>query len=75
MLFHSTRNSEHRVGLSAAIAQGIAPDSSLYIPDSLPAFSPGDFDGLTELPDIAVKLIQAVRGGRCDATFTARYLS
>lgn len=57
MLFHSTRNPEHRVSLSAAIAQGIAPDGGLYVPVSLPKFSPQDFDGLTELPEIATKLI------------------
>ena len=63
MLFHSTRNSEPRVGLSAAIAQGIAPDGGLYIPDSLPTFTPQDFDGLTELSDIAIKLIKAFAAG------------
>ncbi len=57
MLFHSTRNPEHRVGLSAAIAQGLAPDGGLYVPDSLPTFSARDFDGLTEMADIATKLI------------------
>ncbi len=63
MLFHSTRNSEHRVGLSAAIAQGIAPDGGLYIPESLPKFSPDDFAGLTELADIAVTLIKPFAAG------------
>jgi threonine synthase len=63
MLFHSTRNSEHRVGLSAAIAQGIAPDGGLYVPESLPKFSAQDFDGLTELSDIAVKLITPFAAG------------
>ena len=57
MLFHSTRNPEHRVSLSAAIAQGLAPDGGLYVPDSLPKFTAKDFDGLTEMADIAVKLI------------------
>ncbi|MES1190021.1 MAG: threonine synthase [Steroidobacter sp.] len=63
MLFHSTRNSEHRVGLSAAIAQGIAPDGGLYVPDSLPSFTPEDFDGLNELADIAVRLIRPFAAG------------
>ncbi len=57
MFLHSTRNPEHRVTLSDAIAQGIAPDGGLYVPDELPRFSPNDFTGLTELPDIASKLI------------------
>jgi len=63
MLFHSTRNSEHRVGLSAAIAQGIAPDGGLYVPDSLPTLAPKDFEGLSELADIAVKLIKPFATG------------
>ena len=57
MLFHSTRNPEHRVTLSAALAQGLAPDGGLYIPDSLPKFTAKDFDGLSELSDIATRLI------------------
>jgi len=57
MLFHSTRNPEHRVTLSQAIAKGIAPDGGLYVPVSLPTFKPEDFIGLDELPDIATKLI------------------
>ncbi len=57
MLFHSTRNPEHRVTLSAAIAQGLAPDGGLYVPDSLPKFTAKDFDGLSEMSDIATRLI------------------
>lgn len=57
MLFHSTRNAEHRVTLSQAIATGIAPDGGLYVPDSLPSFKPEDFTGLNDLPAIATKLI------------------
>ena len=57
MLFHSTRNADHSVTLSQAIAQGIAPDGGLYVPDSLPRFNASDFDGLTSLPEIASKLI------------------
>ncbi len=57
MLFHSTRNPEHRVTLSAAIAQGLAPDGGLYVPDSLPKFTAKDFDGLSKMSDIATRLI------------------
>lgn len=57
MFFHSTRNPEHRVTLSAAIAQGLAPDGGLYVPDTLPRFTAEDFAGLVELSDIATKLI------------------
>lgn len=63
MLFHSTRNTAQRVSLSDAIAQGIAPDGGLYIPDSLPKFTPADFDGLTALDEIATKLIAPFAAG------------
>jgi len=63
MLFHSTRNPEHRVSLSAAIAQGIAPDGGLYVPESLPHFSAKDFAGLTDIADIAIKLITPFAAG------------
>lgn len=57
MHYISTRNSAHRVRLGEAIAQGIAPDGGLYVPETFPRFVPHDFDGLTELPEIAAKLI------------------
>lgn len=63
MLFHSTRNFSHRVNLSAAIAQGIAPDGGLYVPESLPQFTVNDFDGLNELAEIAAKLIAPFAAG------------
>ena len=63
MFLHSTRNPEHRVSLSDAIAQGIAPDGGLYVPDELPKFSPEDFAGLTELSEVAVKLISPFAAG------------
>lgn len=37
MLFVSTRGRSPAVGLSAAIAAGLAPDGGLYVPQSLPA--------------------------------------
>jgi len=39
MQFQSTRNSGHRVGLSEAIARGLAPDGGLYVPTELPGIS------------------------------------
>ncbi|MGE0113638.1 MAG: threonine synthase [Steroidobacteraceae bacterium] len=68
MLFHSTRNPQHRVNLSAAIAQGMAPDGGLYVPESLPKFTPQDFAGLNELADIATKLIEPFAAGDALAT-------
>ncbi|MGD9842336.1 MAG: pyridoxal-phosphate dependent enzyme, partial [Steroidobacteraceae bacterium] len=63
MLFHSTRNPDHRVSLSTALAQGIAPDGGLYVPVDIPRFTAADFDGLTELADIAAKLIAPFAAG------------
>jgi threonine synthase len=63
MLFHSTRNPDHRVSLSAAIAQGMAADGGLYVPAELPRFTAQDFDGLTDMADIATKLIAPFAAG------------
>jgi len=57
MLFTSTRNPQRRVALSEAIAQGIAPDGGLYIPEAFPRFAPQDFTGVTALPALAEKLL------------------
>jgi threonine synthase len=57
MHFISTRNPNHRVNLSDAIAQGIAPDGGLYIPETFPSFKLSDFDGANTLPEIAERLL------------------
>jgi len=57
MLFTSTRNAKTRVALSEAIAQGIAPDGGLFIPESFPRFEPEDFTGVADLSGLAEKLI------------------
>ncbi|WP_405233179.1 threonine synthase [Lentisalinibacter salinarum] len=44
MRFRSTR-SGGSAGLVAALVAGLAPDGGLYVPETLPAFSPEDFDG------------------------------
>jgi threonine synthase len=58
MHYISTRNPQHRVSLSQAIAQGIAPDGGLFVPESFPCFVPHDFDGMTELPEIGARLLK-----------------
>ena len=63
MQYASTRNAEHRVTLSQAIAKGIAPDGGLYVPVSFPHFLPHQFDGETELPQIAQRLIAPFAAG------------
>ncbi|MDR3388227.1 MAG: threonine synthase [Rudaea sp.] len=57
MKFVSTRGAAPAIGLSAAIAAGLAPDGGLYVPESLPRFAPREFDGRNDLPVIAAKLL------------------
>jgi threonine synthase len=68
MFFTSTRNSASRVTLSQAIAQGIAPDGGLYIPESFPQFTIADFDGANDLPTLAARLIAPFAAGDALAT-------
>ena len=57
MNYISTRGTAPAIGLSAAIAAGLAPDGGLYVPASLPQLSVSDFDGCETLPDVAAKLL------------------
>jgi threonine synthase len=59
MHYVSTRNSQQKVLLSEAIAQGIAPDGGLFVPETFPHFVPHQFDGLRTLPEVAERLIGA----------------
>ncbi len=58
MRMHSTRGRAPPVGLSDALAAGLAPDGGLYVPESLPRLAPRDLDGLESLPAIAARLLQ-----------------
>jgi threonine synthase len=63
MRFLSTRDASHTVGLSAAIARGLAPDGGLYVPTSLPGI---DLAGLTSAGDLAAlaaRLIEPFAAG------------
>lgn len=40
MHLHSSRNPQHTATLTEAIGRGLAPDGGLYVPASLPAFTP-----------------------------------
>lgn len=53
----STRNVDHRVLLSQALAQGIAPDGGLYVPERFPHFVARQFEGATTLPEIGARLL------------------
>ena len=59
MHYVSTRNAQQKVLLSEAIAQGIAPDGGLFVPETFPHFVPHQFDGLRTLPEVAERLIGA----------------
>ena len=50
MQYQSTRDGSHRVGLGAAIAQGLAPGGGLYVPVALPRI---DADVLAREPTLA----------------------
>ncbi|TLY53579.1 MAG: threonine synthase [Gammaproteobacteria bacterium] len=58
MKYVSTRGQAPALGLSAAIATGLAPDGGLYTPQSLPRFMPEDFAGRESIADIAAHLLK-----------------
>ncbi|HEY8009534.1 MAG TPA: threonine synthase [Rudaea sp.] len=58
MKYTSTRGRASALGLSAAIAAGLAPDGGLYVPQSLPKFTPQDFGDCADLPAIAARLLE-----------------
>jgi threonine synthase len=57
MLYTSTRNPELRVPIGQAIAQGIAADGGLFIPESFPQFLPHHFESDLQLAEIAQRLL------------------
>jgi len=61
--YQSTRDAQHRVGLSRAIAQGLAPDGGLYVPAALPQLDLAIFDGATSIPAVAQLLLRPFADG------------
>jgi threonine synthase len=55
--YHSTRGAAPGLTAGPAIAQGLAPDGGLYVPDTLPSFSVADFDGATTLSEVAARFL------------------
>jgi threonine synthase len=53
MIYVSTRGQSPAVSFGAALTQGLAPDGGLYIPERWPTIPLSDFDGATELADVA----------------------
>src|SRR2546429_4682022 len=56
-LVASSRGGAPTVSFGAAVLQGLAPDGGLYVPLSWPHLAPPDFDGVSELPAIAGRLL------------------
>jgi threonine synthase len=74
----STRTPEHRVSLSTALQDGLAPDGGLYVPERFPDLGPGAFEGRTTIEAVAERLLRPFVGGGplaedlsalCEATF------
>jgi threonine synthase len=63
MQYQSTRDAQHRVGLSGAIAQGLAPDGGLYVPVALPRLDLAAFDDVTSLTAVAAELLRPFAAG------------
>ena len=57
MRYRSTRGGDVDVRLSGAIAVGLAADGGLYVPQSLPQFSAGEFAGAESLAVVATRLL------------------
>src|SRR4051812_44638175 len=53
MRYLSTRGSAPAVSFGAALAQGLAPDGGLYVPERWPDIPRSAFDGVSSLPDVA----------------------
>ena len=58
MQLQSTRDAGHRVGLSEAISQGLAPDGGLYVPTTLPTLALEAFDGAGDIRAVAQPLLR-----------------
>ena len=63
MRFQSTRDAAHTVGLSEAIARGLAPDGGLYVPTTLPELRVAALAGARDLPALAEGLIEPFAAG------------
>ena len=74
----STRGIASPASISDAIAAGLAPDGGLYMPETLPRFTPTDFDGDATLAQVGKRLLRPFFAGDvlegeldaiCDAAF------
>ncbi len=63
MRYRSTRGSQPVVGLSEAIARGLAPDGGLYVPESLPPALLAELEDARDLPALAATLLEPYATG------------
>jgi threonine synthase len=78
MQYQSTRSPDHRVSLSTALQDGLAPDGGLYVPTHFPDLGPAAFDGCDTIEGVAERLLRPFAEGDpladalpaiCEATF------
>lgn len=58
MKFISTRGQSPAVTFGAALAQGLAPDGGLYMPEAWPSIPLAAFDGAATLPEVAEVMLR-----------------
>ena len=67
MKFISTRDPSSSnagaVNFGAALAQGLAPDGGLYMPEAWPVIPLADFDGASSLPEVAEVMLRPFVAG------------
>lgn len=79
MHYLSTRSPDHRVSLSTALQDGLAPDGGLYVPERFPDLGPEAFEGCDTIEAVAERLLRPFVGDDdplardlpaiCEATF------
>ncbi|HEY6125628.1 MAG TPA: hypothetical protein VIV63_13335, partial [Steroidobacteraceae bacterium] len=58
MKFISTRGQSPSLTFGAALAQGLAPDGGLYVPETWPGIPLSAFDGANTLPEVAEVMLR-----------------
>jgi threonine synthase len=59
----STRGQSPAVSFGAALAQGLAPDGGLYMPETWPVIPQSAFDGTSSLPEVAEIMLKPFVAG------------
>ena len=58
MQYLSTRTPDHRVSLSTALQDGLAPDGGLYVPEHFPDLGPEAFEDCDTIEGVAERLLR-----------------